>query len=158
MEEASGYDNDNLYATHSVDEVVAAYITQSQTYWPGFRDLMNYFLREKKDYILEGHILHPQFLQEILDQGNQGALEIIFVYKRDPKVIQAHLQKNQTAHDWALERTKEPETFAKLSAVIGVYGQYLKNEAEKCDFPTVELDQHFEQKINEVMGLLAGSI
>lgn len=152
IEAKAEYNNDQIYATHSTSELVAAYIKQSAFYWTGFKQLITYFLKENRNYIIEGHILHPAFLQEL---AATDLLKIAYLYKSDRELVVDGLHKNQAEHDWVLERTTQAETFERLATTLIEYGEYLRGQAQVYELPYFEMSQKFQEKIAEVVEFLA---
>jgi 2-phosphoglycerate kinase len=144
------YDNDRIYSQHPASELVEAFKVQSATYWPGFRDLILHCLEEGKDYILEGHILHPRFIQEILAKHGPDAVRAAILYKKDPERLASSLQASTQKNDWAVTGTKDAATFPLIAAMIAEYGEYLRLESVKYAIPAYCLDDDFEGQIERI--------
>lgn len=151
FEEENHYNNDSMYAKHSTEEFVQAYITQAETYWVGFEKLVRYCLESQQSYIIEGHVLHPRFIAQ-LDVG-EDKLKSVFLYKSSENDIATSMQQHPSPHDWVVERSHQPETYHRIASVICQYGDYLKKEAEKYQLPAYNMD-NFEPTLSVILDSL----
>jgi 2-phosphoglycerate kinase len=139
----SGGGNDEMYALYSAEEIAQAYIKQAEVSWPAIETMITCESQEGHDYIIEGFQITPEFVSTL----DKDLIKAVFIIKKDAVEISMGLQKNSAKNDWAVQKTKNPETFLKIGQMISTYGSYFEQEAEKYEYPVFNTETAFHAQI-----------
>lgn len=140
---------DVFYARYSSAQIVNFYLRQAETFWAGVENFIKYAIEDEHDLILEGWQILPHLLHAALTPENQDKLKIIFLYKLNVESVVSGLKANTVRVDWVLRNTKEDATFSAVAKMISYFGGYVEKGAKKYNFPGVNTEIDFEQKMEE---------
>jgi 2-phosphoglycerate kinase len=152
--EGMNYSNDLYYAKYSAPEIVAFYLQQAETCWPGVENFIKYAMADEHDLILEGWQLLPSFINAVNTPEDQAKLKIVFLYKLDRAAIVAGLKANKAKIDWVIRNTKKEETFRAIADMICHFGSNIEAEAKKYNLEAVNTDFAFKRKIADSLKIL----
>ena len=147
--------NDAFYTAYSTSEIVEAYKTQAQTTWEAIRTMLLCEIHYEHSYIIEGHQLHPELVAALLGGNTPDTIKTLFLIRHDQTAIAENIQKNTAVGDWVINKTREPETFPKISAMIAGYSEYIEQQAVMYNLPVFNTDGAFSTQLEKAMRLLA---
>jgi 2-phosphoglycerate kinase len=146
-----GDTNDETYTLNSVENIINAYIAQGITSYNAISILVESQLVDKDDYIIEGYHITPEFVNQIISKFENDNIVPIFLVKTDKDEFIKNIQKSTTTNDWIINKTKNPETFSKITDMVVNYSKYFELEAKKYNFNTNSMDQDFSQQMNQIL-------
>ncbi len=176
--------NNDRYAAHSVDEIVAMLRTCAWSMWPAAHILMHCALEGDRDLILDGYHLEPRFLAELtppaappeeslgklssyqaamVDGGSGYALahagdprlRAIFLYREDVAAIVAGLTRADDPNDWIACQDNTPETLQGIATMICSYSRLIREEAEAYGATAFNMDQDFCGQLTRALAYLS---
>jgi len=147
----TNYSNDIFYTRYTSEEITDFYLHQAETFWPGILNLIQYAIQDEQDLVLEGWQILPHFLHSITSSEDQTKLRIIFLYKTNVKNIIASIKSTTVNNDWAMKNSRRESTLEAIAKMVGFFSDYIKREANKYGFQTVNTDADFQQIINELV-------
>lgn len=153
-----GKNNDETYAKNTTEEMVSGYVKQAKTSYRAISMLVETVLIDKDDFIIEGYQVTPEIVKEITDKFGSNDIKVIFLVKHDEDQFVENINKSTTPNDWIIRKTKQPETYKKIAAMISLYSQYFEKQAESRDFKLINMDHEFENKIVEALEYLKTKI
>ncbi|MBU1074772.1 hypothetical protein KJ705_01705 [Patescibacteria group bacterium] len=146
--------NDIMYAQYSVAQIVNAYIRQSKSIWKAIDMIINCEMCNGREYIIEGHQIHPAFVARLQKKYSKKSIASVFLTRSDiPQIIKSctmHKQKN----DWFVTKTLNKETYPKIARMISHYSNYFANEARKHKFKIINMDARFTARFSEAIRYL----
>ena len=146
--------NDRFYADFSAEKIIAMYRGKAKMTWPGLRAFIEYAAYEHRSFILEGLHIDPVLLHD-LPSNTQSFIKYVFLYRVNENEIEKGFANSTEKHDWVLEHTKNPETFAKIAAMIQGYGVLIRDDAEQEKLPAICMDGNFNALLKQAVDFLA---
>lgn len=156
MREKTNNSNDQMYSRYTTPEIVAAYISHGQSTYQAIQTFIQCSIRDQDDYVIEGHHLHPFFINDLMKQF-PDLIKSVVLLKKDLSAITRHIQKNNHPNDWAQVKTQHPRTYAKIAAMIQCYSSFYNKKAKENHIPTLFLDEHDvppETRLQQVLDLM----
>jgi len=141
--------NDYLYSQYSAKEIVDFYYAEAETVWPAIKSIISYAIQDDHNIVIEGYQITPTLLHTITASELEN-IKTLFLYKKDKQLIAEALINSKTPSDWAKKKTKDHDTFYKISEMIKFFGDRTKKEAEQYGFPTFNMDTDFEDQLNKI--------
>jgi hypothetical protein len=80
------------------------------------------------DVVVEGYQLRPALMSEILGLY-PGRVRAILLVKRDELSIAEGFRANRVPSDWATQRTRDDENFARIARMLVMSGRRVRTEA-----------------------------
>lgn len=141
--------NDEKYSKYSANEIILAYRKQAKTVSKAIDMFMLCEMKDGNSVIMEGYHIEPALVKKL--QMKYGAKNIrgIFLVKTDTKKFISNIGESSTPNDWIISRTHKKETFQKIADMIIKYGIIFRQEAKKYKFTVLNMDDNFNEKINE---------
>ena len=107
-------------------------------------------ITDGNDFIIEGYHIEPKLVAE-LNKKYPNKLRSIFLIKNDESKFIADIKKSTTPNDWIIARTNNEETYGKIAKMICEYGNFFEKESKKYGFKVLNMDNDFDNKINEAI-------
>lgn len=146
--------NDRFYGDFSAEQIIAMYRGKAKMVWPGLKAFIEYAAYEHRSFILEGLHIDPALLSDLASDA-RNFVKCVFLYRLNEHEIEEGFAKSTEKHDWVLEHTKKPETFAKIAAMIQAYGVLIRDDAKRHELPAVCMDGDFDAQLNHAIDSLA---
>ncbi len=143
--------NDDFYNKFTAEEITDMYVKQAETSWTGVQWFAEYALSEKQDYIIEGYQIQPEAVAKLRDTKDWVNIKAIFLYKENEDEILKGIKMGNPEEDWSLQHTKEDGTLSKIAKMISVFGKRTKEEAEKHELPTFNMEVDFKGQIEKIL-------
>lgn len=157
MRIATERSNDLMYGTYSAQDIANAYIRQGQAVYPAVKSVVSAELREHRDFVIEGHHLHPTLLNDLLNEYGSTSILPIVVVREDGEQLVSDCLKNKAASDWFIDKTTNPDTYPKIAEMIIEYGKFFHEHASKFNLPVTNMDANFLQQVDEIVNRLSSS-
>jgi len=122
-------------------------IKEARTIWPGVRNLIDYLLRCKMDYIIEGVHLLPSLAKRYKENKN---VKIIFLSKFNENKIYKGLLNNKNNNDWITDNLKNKNIISAAAKSLCVYGAYFKRETKKNGLMLINREDDFNNSLNDI--------
>ena len=148
--------NDTFYQEYSPRMIVSAYTKQAKAAALAIDMMTICEITDGNDYIIEGYQVEPALVAKLIKKYGKEKFSAIFLGKCDSERFVQDLKKSTTPNDWILTNTKKEETFMKIAEMVKLYSGYFKNEAEKYNFPYLDLGENFESGLKKAMSSLQG--
>ncbi len=146
-----GKSNDKFYAYHTPEAIVQGYVEQSKATYDAVSMIVETYLTDQDDFIVEGYQVTPEIVYRILKKFGDEHIRAVFLLRRDEGRMVQDFHKSTTPNDWILRKTKEEATFAKIAKMISVYADYTEKEAKKYKLPVFEMDTNFSISLEKVI-------
>ncbi|MES2225664.1 MAG: hypothetical protein V4480_02540 [Patescibacteria group bacterium] len=121
--------------------------------WPLVKPLLNYFLKEEKEYLIEGDSILPSQVSESIAEGKP--IKCCFVgyaeSNKDEKLALVR-EYHQGDADWTKDISDE-EMLPMIDEMIE-FSQYLKEECSKYDIKYFDVSHDFEGVYTEAFEYL----
>ena len=140
--------NDRLYSEYSLDEIVAFYTKEAETYWPGIKNFILYALHDNHDFIIEGAQLRPDLVRSLMNEENAHSFRTAFLYKSGEKIVEG-LKANTEQKDWTKNDTSE-ETYDKIAQMIELFGEQVKAQCTKHNLSAYDVSDNFHMQIEQI--------
>jgi 2-phosphoglycerate kinase len=150
-----GSDNDEKYSKHSTDEIIEAYQQQAKTSCKAIDMFAVCEIADGNDFVIEGYHIEPEFAAE-LNSKYPNKLRSVFLIKTDETKFIKNIKKSATPNDWIISRTNDENTYKKIAKMICEYGNFFRKESGKYDFKVFNMDDDFNDKIDETVEYLMG--
>lgn len=148
LRKKTNYSNDEMYGTFSADEIVDSYIKQADTTSQAVETLVDYASKEGWGYVIEGYHVTPKLLKK-LKENNLTFSSVILVNTNSSDAIKRSLT-SEVKNDWLRDKTKNPDTYPKIGAMIDLYSHKLIQEAKGSDIEVIDMANSFEDKFKQV--------
>ena len=148
----SGGGNDEMYAAFSVENIVSAYRKQAETVHKAVESFVACAEKEDWDYVIEGYHVTPKLISKLQSEDLKVS-SIILISTKAEEAVKRSLESN-VKQDWLRDKTKKQETFPKIAAMIDLYSNKLKQEAEEFNASVIDIGEDFEGKLKEAFELL----
>jgi 2-phosphoglycerate kinase len=150
-----GDSNDEFYTHHSAEAIVQGYIEQSAAAYDAISMMVETYLTDEDDFIVEGYQVTPEIVGRIIDKFGDELVRVVFLIKRDEKGMLQDFHKSSTPNDWILRKTKDESTFVKIAHMIAIYSKRISEDAKKRHLPICEMDADFKKAIASAMEALS---
>jgi hypothetical protein len=123
--------------------------------WPLTKPCLDYFLKEERDYLVEGDSILPSQISDLVAEGKP--IKCCFVgyteLTKDEKLtlVRQHCQGNA---DWTKDIPNE-EMFPMIDEMIE-FSKYLKEECAKYNIPYFDISHSFEEPREQAFEYLFG--
>jgi AAA+ ATPase superfamily predicted ATPase len=148
--------NDDMYARFSAVQIVRAYERQGKTCSKALESLVAALVYEKHDFVIEGYQVRPSLASK-LSTRFPGEIRSVFLFKKDVPLLVSGLVKNKAKSDWAIQKTRKPETLWKIAEMLAIFGARVENEAKQHAQSAHSMDKKFGGKILALEKTLAGN-
>jgi len=148
----SGGGNDEMYAAFSVENIVSAYRKQAESVHGAVESFVACAEKEDWDYVIEGYHVTPKLISKLQAEGLKVS-SIILISTKAEEAVKRSLESN-VKQDWLRDKTKKQETFPKIAAMIDLYSNKLKQEAEEFNASVIDIGEDFEGKLREAFEIL----
>jgi len=146
--------NDLAYNKFTAREIIRCYRTQAQSVFKAIEMLAISELADGNDLIIEGYHVEPALIEKLRKKYGSKDIRGIFLVKTDTLQFAENIVKTNTPNDWIIARTINVKTYVKIAQMICQYCKIIEAEAERRDLEVLNMDQHFNAKINEAIGWL----
>lgn len=150
-----GDSNDEFYSHNTPEEIVQGYMEQSKTTYPAISMMVETYLTDKDNFIIEGYQVTPEIVSQVIKKFGNEHIKPAFLVKHDERKMLKDFHKSTTTNDWILRKTKDEATFSKIARMIDCYAKHVEHETKKYDLPVYATDEDFEGTLKTVMSLLA---
>ncbi len=140
LKQATWRTNDEKYSHWSTKKIVNEYRTKSKGVYPAIEMFCISEIKDGNDYIVEGYHVTPQIAASLMKKYGSKNFMVIFLIRTDNQRFVSDIKKSKTPNDWILARTKNKETFTKISDMVIYYGQFFRKEGKKYKFRVLEMD------------------
>ncbi len=151
-----GDSNDEFYSLHSTQAIVDGYIEQSKASYSAIGAIVETQLVDKDDYIIEGYQVTPEIVDTIIKKLGMNNIKAIFLVKKNAAKFVQDIHKSTTPNDWILRKTKNEETFSKISEMVKTYSDFFESEAKKYHLDILEMDTDFDKQLQQAIHYLRG--
>ena len=148
-----GKDNDEKYSQYSTNEIVEAYQQQAKTSYQAIDMFTICEITDGNDFIVEGYHIEPELIAK-LSSKYPDKIKSIFLVRSDKEKFVCDIKKSTTPNDWIIARTKNEETYRKIANMICEYGNFFKKESKKYGFKTLNMDNDFNNHIEDAVNYL----
>ncbi|OGF21307.1 hypothetical protein A2316_02000 [Candidatus Falkowbacteria bacterium RIFOXYB2_FULL_38_15] len=148
-----GKNNDEKYSKYSTNEIVEAYQQQAKTSYQAIDMFTVCEITDGNDFVVEGYHVEPELVAD-LNSKYPNKIKSIFLIKTDELKFINDIKKSTTPNDWIIARTNKEETYGKIAKMICEYGKFFKKESEKHGFKVLNMDDDFDNQINEAIKYL----
>lgn len=148
------FDADNIdkyFKKYTGREMLNADIKEAKTMWPGVKNLIEYLLKCKMDYIIEGVDLLPSMVNQFKSENN---IKAVYLIKLDSNKIYQGILDNKNSNDWITGNTQNKESILKAADSLIPYGNYFLREAKKYNFKYFNTEDDFHSQIKEAVNYL----
>ncbi|MDP3953213.1 MAG: hypothetical protein Q8P99_00080 [bacterium] len=145
----SGFNNDEMYLEFTIEEIVEAYIRQSEAVWDEVSKLA-----KKEDYIVEGYHIHPALVIRLREEVGVENVKSVFLTRKDTSKTVEEATKFASEEDWFTKQTKDEPTYPKMAKMISRFSQFFEKEAEINQLKIISMDNHFESGLKEALDYL----
>jgi 2-phosphoglycerate kinase len=149
-----GASNDEIYSQLSPEQIAENYIVQAKASYDAVDMFSICEIKDGNDYIIEGYHVTPELADKLVNKYGAEHFRVLFIVKEDSATFLENLKKSTTPNDWILTKTKDENTFPKIAAMISYYGKHFSKEASIYGFTTINMDEDFEAKLDEAVGIL----
>jgi len=140
--------NDEKYSKYSTKEIIEAYKQQAKTIYRAIDMFTVCEITDGNDFIIEGYHIEPELVRK-LNLKYADKVKSIFLVKFDKEKFVCDIKKSTTPNDWIIARTKNKETYQKITDVICKYSNFFEKESKKYGFKTLDMDNDFDDRIKE---------
>ncbi len=147
-----GENNDEFYAAHSPEIIVQNYIEQGKATNKAIRMMVETYLADEDDFIIEGYQVTPEIVQEIKEEFRNEQIRSVFLVRNDEVKFLEDINKSTTPNDWILRRTKDKKTtLPKIARMVSIYSKYFEEEANKYHLPLFHMDMDFDGAMSTII-------
>lgn len=147
--------NDLMYGKYSAKEITDVYILQARATHPAVKAVVAAEVQEKRDFVIEGHHLHPALIIDLLNEYGSDVIKPMIVIREDGEQLVSDCLKNEAVCDWFIDKTTNPTTYPKIADMILEYGVFFKKGASHLNLPVANMDADFFQQVNEIVTQLS---
>ncbi len=151
----TGQSNDIMYSSYNAKEIKNLYIKQSKAIWEGIDTMIDCEIREGNNFILEGHQIHPKFIQLLLKKYGKKNIRPLIITRFDVNKIVSGSKKHKAKNNWFIQKTKYEQTYYKIAEMIKEYSKFFEKEGKKYQINIVNVDNNFLKQINYSVKFLA---
>lgn len=148
-----GESNDEKYTKYSTNQIIEAYQQQAKTVYPAVDMFVISEIKDKHDCIIEGYHIEPELAAE-LELKYPDKIKSVFIVKTDEAKFVTDIKKSTTPNDWIIARTKDESTYSEIAKMICKYGKSFEKESMKYGFKVINMDNDFDQQIQEAIKYL----
>lgn len=148
----TGWSNDAFYGQYAADEIVGFYLAEAVTVWLGLRRFLEYALAERQDFIVEGFQVQPALVAPLV-RDHPDDVRAAFLYKTDAAAIAEGIMASESL-DWARRGSRDPATVPRIAAMVGVFGDSVREEAERHCLPSFPTDADFQAQLRRAVDCL----
>lgn len=152
LRKKSGGGNDEMYATFRTEEIVDAYLRQAETVHSAVESFVLCANTEGWDYVIEGYHITPKLISR-LSAENENLFSVILISTVGEEVVERSKQSN-TKQDWLRDKTKNQETFGKVSDMVTLFSSKIKEEASKFNVKVIDTSDNFPERFKEAFDYL----
>lgn len=145
-----GDDNDEFYSLHSAQEIVKNYIAQGETTYDAISMIVETYLADEDDFIVEGYQITPEIVNRIFKKYGTEHVRAVFLVKHDELKFVHDIHKSTTPNDWILRKTKDEATFGKIAKMIAEYSRYFEEDAKKYELEIFNMDDGFTEQLDKI--------
>lgn len=149
-----GESNDERFSKQSAKTIIEDYTTQAKSSYAALNTLVETYLVDEDDFIIEGYQVTPELVHQIYETFGRESIRAVFLVKMDPQALVANIHKTTTPNDWILRRTQKQETFPKIAAMITEYSKMVEKEARTYQLPVVSMDKNFAAQMEKAKKML----
>ena len=146
--------NDEFYNLYSAKKIMSVLKKEARAVYGAIDTVIACEIADGNDYIIEGCDIHPSFAKKMINKYGEQNVRAVFLTKFDVQKFAQDVHKSITPNDWLLVLTKKPETFVKVGKMVSVYSQDFKKEAKSCGLKVFNMDNHFNDQINQAIKYL----
>jgi 2-phosphoglycerate kinase len=154
MRRNTNRNNDDLYATYSISDIIDSYDKQAETVGAAITALATYADKEGWGYVIEGYHITPLLLTTLHAAGID-CTSIILVNSNPAEAIQRSRQ-SEVLNDWVRDNTKNEQTYTKISEGIQEHSKRLITAAQEYNIHYVDMGENFTDRTDEIYNLLTG--
>jgi len=147
LRERTGGSNDKMYSQFSASKITNAYIAQAKSSQDVIAVLVEWLIGGNRDYIIEGYQVTPRLAANLLKKYGKNNIKAVFLGRKNIEKIVEDAKKGRDPDDWFLKKTRDKSTYPKIGAVISMYSNYIKQEANKYDLRYFNMDKDFRSQI-----------
>src|SRR3989344_1720203 len=149
-----GGSNDEFYSKHLTKEIVKNYIKQGKATYDAISMMAETYLADEDDFIVEGYQITPEIVNRIIKKFGKEHIKAVFLVKRNEQKFIDSIHKSTTPNDWVIRKTKHESTYGKIAKMITEYGKYFEKEAKKHGFKVFNMDENFNEQLNDIKNYL----
>lgn len=142
--------NDEFYDKYSTSKIIENYIEQGKTTYDAISMVVETYLADADNFIIEGYQVTPEVVDKILKRFGTENIKAVFLVKHDKQKFIQDLHKSNTPNDWILQKTKNESTFTKIAKMIAEYSSYFEKEANQYGFDVFIMDENFDEKLDDI--------
>lgn len=139
-----------FFSEHSPEEIIQNYITQGKTTYDAVSMIVETYLADEDDIIVEGYQVTPELVDRVLKKFGTEHIKIAFLVKYDEQKFIEDIQKSTTPNDWIIRKTKDEATYGRIAKMITRYSRYFESEAKKYGFDVFCMDNEFEKQLEVI--------
>jgi 2-phosphoglycerate kinase len=145
-----GKGNDEFYSEYSPRHIIENYIAQGKTTYDAISMIVETYLTDEDDFIVEGYQVTPEIGDCVLKKFGSDSIRVVFLVRHDAKELLQDIHKSTTPNDWILRKTKDESTFGKITEMIVEYSRYFEEESKKYGFRVFNMDEDFEKQLENI--------
>lgn len=143
-----------MYTKYSSDEILDAYITQSQATYSPITKLVEEKIKE--GIIIEGYQITPELIHQLTKKYEVENIRAIILTKNKVDDIVETARASKEEKDWFINKTTDPAIHTKIAEMLSKYSDYLESEAGKYNIKTESYSGDFESQINSALSTILG--
>ncbi len=149
--------NDERFEKYDTQTLIDDYIAQGKTSYSAIEMVVETYLVDEDDFIIEGYQITPELVCRIRERFGSDHIQQLFLYKSDTEKFVVDIHNTTTPNDWIMRRTKKDETYMKIAKMICKYGEYFNEQSQKYSFETMNMDNNFERQLKKAVEKLLSS-
>ena len=136
---------DHYFTHYTKAQILKADLVEARTIWPGVQELIDFLLKCKMDYIIEGVHLLPNLVKRY--RGNRQ-VKIVYLTKMDEEKIYHGIFKNKNS-DWLLDNIKDKRNIRFAARSLCAYGKYFLRETKRYGYKCLNTEDDFRGQLNK---------
>ena len=147
--------NDERFEKYTAQELTEQYCSQAQASQAALEALIETYLVDEDDFIIEGYQVTPIFVEKMIDRFTDEQIRSIFLIRSNAEQFVEDISHSSTPNDWIIKRTQHPNiVYPQIAEMVILYSEKIQQEAEKCSLKTMNVDQDFERKLEDAISIL----
>lgn len=139
------HSNDTMYERYSSAEIVNAYLNQGKSLERALEAFLESEAQHDHSYILEGYHATPSLVAKLKDHFE---IQSIFLGREDKEDIRESIITDKGSGNWVMGKTEKTETFDKITDMIAVFSEKIRQEAQNNNQQYYPMDGNLKDKLD----------
>lgn len=146
--------NDERFSKYSTKKLIDDYIQQAKSSYSGIRMIVETYLVDEDDFIVEGYQITPELVNALQKEFGTEKVKTVFLIKTDEEKFISNIHQTSTPNDWIIRRTVKEVTYSKIARMIAQYSVLFEKEAQRYKLPVLSMDERFEAQLEKAQAIL----